>query len=180
MVESVPEIRLPIAKGEIALDLGWRKMPDGIRVGMWSDNNGQFSEVKLSNEFVIGMDKTDDIQSIRKNMFNESVARLRNWKQETITLPEWFTERTKTLSLWKAIAKLASLTLFWRDNRFADDESIFTQMEEWRKRDKHLYEYEGNLRDRLLRNRREQYRIFAHWITQHYRKSLSKTSICVM
>lgn len=87
----------------------------------------------------------------------------------TTELPEWFTERIKQIRSWRAPARLAALVLHWRENRFADDEIIFNAIEQWRRRDKHLYEYQENLRDQVLARRKHLYRNFAARLCRQYR-----------
>src|SRR5690606_20002748 len=64
--------------------------------------------------------------------------------------------------------RLAALALRWRQERFAGDEAGYTLVETWRKRDRHLWEYEANLRDQLLARRREQCRRFAAHLARTY------------
>lgn len=154
----------------VAIKIGWSKKLGGLRTCYWVDGSGNQGELLLSNYFMKGMGRVDSIKSKRDLDFNKARDSLVAWKKKTDSLPEWFKERTKTLSLWKAIAKLAALVIFWRNNRFDGDEDIFPVMEAWRKEDKHHYEYEANLRDRLIRQRREQYRLFASEKAKDYSK----------
>ena len=87
-------------------------------------------------------------------------------------LPEWFAERVKTLKLWRSPAKLAALILFWRDNRFDGDAEIHAAIEQWRKRDKHLYEWQVNAVRGHLANRKDVYRNFAAILSRKYRTAI--------
>ena len=87
----------------------------------------------------------------------------------TIAPPEWFGERAKNIRLWKSPAQLASLVLGWRDIRFAGDELIFPAMEEWRRRDKHLYEWQANQTRKAIAWRKNLYRNFASMMRKSYR-----------
>lgn len=168
IVVETPEIVKPVENiGTIALDTGWRKVLEGLRVGYWSDSNEKFGQILLDNHFIEGMKKCNDIQSIRDNNFNQAVKSLILWIEKT-DLPDWFKEYTQYISKWKSQAKLAWLVIKWRDSRIAGDNEIYLALEEWRKRDKHLYEYEFNLKDRLITQRREIYRKFAAWVAQNY------------
>lgn len=173
IVETEPDNAAPDTdnkSGAIAIDIGWRKRPDGLRVCYWSDTFGRQGELLLSNYFLTGMGRVDSIKSKRDLDFNQARSDLAEWKMSnTNTLPEWFKERTQNLSQWRSAARLASLVIFWRQNRFDGDNDIYQAMEAWRKEDKHHYEYEANLRDRLIRRRREQYRIFASQVAHKYK-----------
>lgn len=76
------------------------------------------------------------------------------------------------LRQWRAQAKLAAAVLRWREQRFAGDELIYAVLESWRKRDKHLYEWEGNLRQKALDRRQDVYRKFARELSSRYRVAL--------
>lgn len=120
--------------------------------------DGSEGELVLPARWMAGMRKVRDLQSIRdKKCFNPARDRLSTWLKEAKNVPGWLVERTATLPYWRSIARLASLVLRWRFNRFDGDLEIFNTMEAWRKRDKHLYEYEENLRSQLQRWREDIY-----------------------
>lgn len=75
-----------------------------------------------------------------------------------------------SLPTWRAPAKLAWAILKWRECRFPGDEEVFAAMEAWRKRDKHLYEYEAHLREQLQLQRADIYRKFAASMRRSYAK----------
>lgn len=166
------------ANGVVSIDVGWRitgddgktLRPDGsMRVAYWKGSDGAEGEVTLPARWLAGMRKTEDIQSIRdKQCFNPMRDRLAEWLRKATVVPAWLRERTATLYQWKSQARLAGLVLRWRDNRFDGDGEIFEALEAWRKRDKHLLEYQGNLRDQLQRRRMDIYRNFAADMRRKY------------
>ena len=116
---------------------------------------------------------------------------LNGWKREHETeLPEWFIERSKSLGLWRAPAKLAGLIWHWKENHFRADasphadarriirelrldekhygkpQSVFDLLEAWRKKDKHLYDWLARQRKNNERWRDDLYRNFAHRISR--------------
>jgi len=122
-------------------------------------------------------------------------------REAKLTLPDWLEEAAKTLPNWKSTSRLAALVLKWRESRFEIDravprngtletllreqdkenhlklsvlgrEGIFTILEAWRKRDKHLLEFEANLRDQLIHRREDIYRNFAAEMRRKYRTAI--------
>jgi hypothetical protein len=166
------------AEGMVSIDVGWRvtgddgktPRPDGsMRVAYWKGSDGAMGELTLPADWMTQMRKTEDIQSIRdKECFNPARDRLAEWLLTAADVPAWLRERAETLSQWKSQARLAALVIRWRDNRFGGDREIFEAIEAWRKRDKHLLEYEGNLRDQLQRRREDIYRNFAAQMRRKY------------
>lgn len=158
--------------GTVGVDVGWRVRDDGsLRVAYWVGDDGKENELALSPDWMSEMKKTRDIQSIRKDNFNKILKDLVEWSKGAQT-PDWWKETTKAIGQWKAEARLASLVLRWRDNRFSGDEKMFEAVETWRKRDRHLYEYEGNLRDQLQSWRENHYRNFAAGLRRTYRTAV--------
>lgn len=74
------------------------------------------------------------VQRRRDLAFNEMRDQLASWINSRTDLPEWLTKRTKSLRQWRSAAKLAKLTLDWRDNRydasrFDGDDAILSALE---------------------------------------------------
>ena len=159
----------PTGTGAVGIDLGWRRVPSGLRAAAWSDDRGESGEVVLPQDWIEQHQKTEDIRSIRDQHFNITRASLARWLSTAVAVvPEWLGDATSTLPQWRAPGRLAALTLRWRENRFPGDDVAYAAAETWRKRDKHLLEYEANLRDQLLRRRRELYRVFAAGVAARY------------
>ena len=158
-VDEPPPIQIRTDRA-IAIDLGWRVVPEGIRVGMCWDGS-RTRELALDGYAISGLRKPEELRSVRDDNFNVERARLRTWMdQQTQDLPAWLVERTKTLDQWRAPSRLAALTLYWRDRRFDGDEEIYTAMEAWRRQDRHLWLWETSQRSGALRHRRE---VFRRW-----------------
>lgn len=151
----------------IAIDLGWRRVESGIRVAYWQDSTGRNGALVLPNSWLDSMDKVADLRGIRDGHFNLVKSTLILWLASK-SLPQWLSEATATLLHWRSTGRLAALAWRWKDQRFDGDEQGYELAEAWRRRDKHLYEYEANLRDRLLRDRREMYRNFAAMAAREY------------
>lgn len=163
--EPQPIERAPLGVG---IDVGWRRLPEGLRVCAWHDDASRSGEVVLDNRWLNGMAQVDNLRSIRDRHFNAARDALVTWRGKAEGLPEWFREATATLSQWRSPARLAALALRWREACFAGDEGACEAAEAWRQQDKHLYEYESHLRDKLLKRRREQYRVFAARLARTY------------
>lgn len=165
--------------GTVAIDVGWRvtgddgktPRPDGsMRVAYWKGSDGDEGELALPGDWLSEMRKTEDLRSIRdKELFNPMRDRLAQWIQKVSVVPQWLKDRTDNLPKWRSTARLAAVAMHWRVNRFDGDQAIFAELEAWRKRDKHLLEYECNLRDQLQNRRLDIFRNFSAKMRRKYR-----------
>lgn len=160
--------KTPIGTGTIAVHIGWRKVPAGLRVATCADDSGHTEQWVLPDAFVNGMKQVNNLQSIRDHNLNEWRDTFGDWLVVTSTvIPEWVQFGTSRMKHWKP-EKMARFVREWRARRFPDDEVLFSIGLSWLARETHLYEYQENLRDQLLRARREQYRLWAVGLTRKY------------
>lgn len=163
--------------GEAAIDLGWRLVPGGMRVATLVAREPNVGQIPLATEYLVlpqdildRLRKVEDLQSIRKKAFNAQALLLKAWIDAQEEVPEWLSEATRYLPQWKAPGKLARVALDWRERRFEGDADAYERLEAWRKQDKHLWDWESNLRDKVLRRRREIYRVWAKSVCERYEK----------
>lgn len=170
-----------------------------LRTAYWIGSDGEEGELVLPSGWMQEMRRVEFIRSCRDKLFDIARAEIAKWVGALEVKPEWLAEAAATLSAWKAPARLAALCLRWRENRIAGDdvtvtdggrhplyrtlyevdrkghlklsggEGIYALLEAWRRRDKHLYEFEGNLRHQLLRRRQDIYRVFAAQMRRRYK-----------
>lgn len=184
--------------GTVAVNAGWRQLSNGdVRVCYWHGDDGQHGDVVIPADRVAALwDRAEQLRSTRDLLFNEAVAKLTAWMEENrAILPAWLVERTEYLSQWRSSARLSGLVLYWRNNRFVGDESMYPWLDGWlvinpnpkrpnadgrpkahyigfRKQDKHLYDWEQGLRDRGQNWRRNLFRHVALGLAQKYRRVL--------
>lgn len=179
----------------LALDIGWRKQDRGLRVAAWASTlrssgwetlasvedvhrwtGSAAGELIVPSRIVKALAQVDRLQQIRDQKLNRIRTELAEWLQ-THALPaalgEGNAERTPDLTgaaihRWASAARFATLAIEWRDQRFPGDEAMYERLEAWRREDKHLFEWQANLRDKTLRFRRELYRVFASRVATLY------------
>lgn len=157
-------------EGVVALDIGWRqRMDDHLRVATWYDSEGRSGELALPADFVGAMEHARDLRSIRDKHFDAIKARL--IEALPSVADEWLKTELKGLERWRSCARLAIAVLRWRkDHRFAGDEALFTEVDVWRKKDRHLYQWECREREKAARRRRDIYRCFAAKLVLRYKR----------
>lgn len=164
--ERLLEPAPPLACG---IDVGWRKVQGGLRVAYVVGEDGFEDEVLIPESWLEAMDKVSRLRSHKDRHFNEMKEHLLKWLQDHPDIPEWLLEDTATLAQWRSPLRMVELLEKWSERRFAGDEEIFERLSAWRKQDRHLYQWQADLRAKLLRHRREIYRIFAKRIAERYR-----------
>ena len=162
---------IPRLSGQaIAVDLGWRLLPAGVRVGYWADESGRHGEIQIASsdigelrERVRGLRSTVDknLEAFRAQL----VAFL-----ATHTLDAEWTARSAHLAQWRSPDRVAALVRWWADHRLEDDDAAFAHAIAWRAQYLHLSNWWRNLQDQMVARVREQYRVFAAQVArQDYR-----------
>lgn len=181
--ESVPSDAC--SNGEaVALDLGWRVINEGLKVAEYLSTTGEKGILVFPSENIELWNKVDDLQQIRDKKFNKILDELRKWMKDK-DLPDWFTEYTQHIHQWKSQRKLVTLINLWKDKRFPGDKRMYEKLNGsekdyekrktdighyagWRNWDKHLYEYQENLRQQNIAWRDDMYRKFAAELSRKY------------
>ena len=176
----------------IWLDLGWRWLPDTtdawpadgslppghLRVTTWRDDAGATGDLCLPSDWLAQRAKVDELRGLRDQLFDEARASLGAWLAQH-DAPAWLREECRALHQWRSPGRLAALLGRWRQQRFPDDATIFPGLAErrdpatgrrddWLARDRHLWQWERHLHDRLIGRRREAYRRFAAGLARRY------------
>lgn len=170
IVETPERTPQPTGSGRASIDLGWRRRPHGLRVCAWRDDSGRSGDLVLPPGWLAEMAKTENLRSIRDDHLNATRAALLAWLIETPSAPEWIGQERARFKSWRSQSSMMRLVRLWRERRFPGDDIGLAMLEEWRRRDVHLYSYEANLRDQLIRQRREIYRLFAADLARRYRE----------
>lgn len=153
----------------LAVDLGWR-MLDGrdLRVGYLYDGQKQ-TDVHLEESIMSGLRKEDELKSIRDKNLEDIKEELSAWyKTHKVLCPAEISERLRGIKKLESKAKLASIFLLWRDNRFSGDDDIFDALERWEAQDRHLWKWQDNQRDKVLSRRKHAYRNIAATLARKY------------
>jgi hypothetical protein len=167
-IANAPDMRPHAENGVVGVDLGWRLFNDGLRVAYWKGNDGRDGELLIPTKDLNRWIKAEDLRSIRDKNFNIAHEKIQVWRSVAPPMPDWFIEETKMLHAWRSTARLAVLVIKWRSNRFDGDAEIFSEMEAWRKQDRHLYEWEVNNRRKAVAWRDNLYKNFAANLAQRY------------
>jgi hypothetical protein len=168
--EQKPAPAAARGEGAVAIDLGWRLLPSSraLRVCSYYGEDGRAGDLRLPGEVLQGLGEVPDgIRSVRDKNFDAARASLAEWLAMREP-PEWLKIATVNLPVWRSPARLVKVAHLWSEARFSGDADAYEQLEAWRYRDRHLWQYESGQRRSGLRNRREIYRRFGAELAKRY------------
>jgi len=155
----------------ISIDLGWKIRNDGMRVAYWFDYKGDHGELVLNNDIIHQFKEYRKAKSAKEDHFNAIKAELVGWiKLNEDIIPDWFQnhfKHTKYIANWKNEKRMVYLFHDWKNNRFEGDELFFSRLNEWKNKTKHLYNWEYNLREQVIKRRNEVYKVFASKLKEY-------------
>jgi len=120
-LESAEFARVPTGKGKVAIDIGWRAVAGGIRVGYAVDDQGVARELVLPLAVKERLWYCSELQEIQDRQFNLVRLVLSGYIANGGALPEWIAEQIKYLGQWKSPKKLAYVAKRWIGELVAED-----------------------------------------------------------
>ena len=144
----------------VGVDLGWRLMPEGLRVAYWASEDGCSGELLLPNANLTEFKKIGSLQAAILTAHEHATSHLRAFLNRH-TMPEELKQTAEEALRSSSPRPLAHFLERWQTCRFSGDRRAFAALRAWHKQHIHLWTWQVNLRDQLLRRRRELYRRFA-------------------
>lgn len=145
------------------VDLGWRKCPEGLRVATVVGTDGlEPHHIVVPAWAVAQFARVEQLQAQLDNRLNALWETFKEWSFRDA--PEAL---VNALPAKPIAGKLAQLAIRWRDHPLYGRER-FSVLEAWRKWDKRKRLELGNLGGKIIRRRRELYRIEAKKLAERY------------
>jgi hypothetical protein len=162
----------PKGSGEVGIDVGWRRVPQGLRVAYWVGHDGRSGELIIPGgdrhtprrqRKLSGWDKVRSLQSIRDKNFDTLKLQVGTYfKTLGDQAPEWVREILGHIHLWRSQDRMKKLVLEqWSSQSLPGDHEIQQTVADWFRQDDHLYDWEENARKHLQDWRLHLYREFA-------------------
>lgn len=154
-------------RGACGLNLGWRQVPEGLRVATLLGADGAVVHYVLSRDWLAAMDHADALQGRMADDANAMHARLMTWD---LPWPAKLVDRVSRARRARHPVgrgkRLSELAIAWRELDWQPRR--YEQIERWRRQAKLDYEHWCHLRAKLRRQRREAYRLIARDIAARY------------
>lgn len=169
--------------GVVAIDLGWRNLPEemgsGVRVAYLLDQLGVHGGIEVSTKTTRGLEKVDDLRSIRDKLLDKAKAKISAFRAigfPDANLTRWFLAETRYAHGWRSPGKLHRLIERWSSRRdgilgldVRREERDLAWFQAWCRKDRHLHAWEDHQRDRRIGHRQAVWRAFAADLSRRYR-----------
>lgn len=158
--------RLPAGLGVAGISLAVAPHPEGLRVAACTAEDGVTEQLILPHAWLDRMGRVSEIQSRRDRAIH--VAHKALLQLDASGAPPAVAALLARIQAAQrpAAAQLAALALNWREHSPSWEPVAQASLEAWRRQDRAAFEAQENLRDRLLGQRREIYRLWARGIAQ--------------
>lgn len=165
---DAPSLAGPERQGDrrAAVHFGWRSRPDGVRVAYLVDSDDASEEIIVPPEIIARLEHADSLRSIRDREMNALKEALPKLMPEAV--PDWMRAELRRIPLLRSPAKLTSIVYRWSRDRFDGDDEAFAAAEEWRRQDRHLFQWEMSEREKTRLRRRDLYRNIAARLAREY------------
>lgn len=210
MIESVLFDKKARGTGVVALDVGWRVLPNGnLRVAYWVDDKGRHGSMELPERLRTGIALPSTLRGFNDVHFEAAKKVLRDWlATESAAIPEWLPEACQNIAQWRQARRLAAIAFRlasesttaidylwgeWKRERQTKRMDLFAPFGEiqrwlrvhevrskaaqirvyldfWRKKNKHLLNWECNQREQALACRKQLYNTWANHLASTYDK----------
>jgi len=107
--------------GTVAVHMGFRKVPGGLRIATALDDSGRLEELILPESEIGAFNKPYELDSIREKTSNAVMEEFTAWIKSLSESSEWFEQQTETIMHWRGPERLNRLVELWRDHRFVAD-----------------------------------------------------------
>lgn len=163
---KLPDIEPSNAPGIAGLNTGWRKLSDGsIRVGTWRSKevvpfsipeknqdsilvNGEGGEIVIPQHIVSKWAHVAELAALRgQNLELLKAGLLTNHYDDLAN----YVENPNDIKQWRSPNRFAWLAISMRDS----GTPLAIRLEDWRRQDRHLWEWEANERQKCVRWRKD-------------------------
>lgn len=160
--------------GVVAVEWEWSPTDEGIRVARWCDSRGGKGEWILPKRISDGIRAPDGHRAVRDGNLNVArpgiVGALR--APEEKSLPAWLAVELSTMHLWVSPQRWHRLHRRWHEEAPRVAPVALAMLDEWVRRDRHLWDYESGMRSQCIGQRRDWYRCLAAKLARTYKTAI--------
>jgi hypothetical protein len=144
----------------VGVDVGWRVTSEGLRVAYWYGGDRSHGALVLPPSDLAAFRQVDSLQSTIAAAHDQVRSSLHSYIG-SYNVPDPLRSLAAAALSSRSPRALVKMFEEWRSSRFLGDDDAFAAILAWHKQYVHLWTWQANLRDQLIRRRRELYRRFA-------------------
>jgi hypothetical protein len=130
-----PPSRVSAERPSVAVDLGWRLTPEGLRVAFWADTVRSHGELVIPLSDVSEFTKIGELWSVLDKHFAQIRGALLTWRGAN-RVPEALLREFDRVAERQSREGVLRLLDAWQEHRIGGDSEIFEKLLWWR--DKHI------------------------------------------
>lgn len=150
----------------VAVDLGWRRRENGMRVAYIVDDHGWHDEFVIPIEVERRKAKSDDLRSIRDRHRNDVADQLRLWVENH--RGTWLDAALAPVRTWTRLHHFAKLERLWSEQRVPGDDEAYRVLVAFLKQERHLHAWQDFNLVRMRRQILGRLDAWAHDLCQRY------------
>jgi hypothetical protein len=154
----------------VGIDLGWRITPGGLRVAYWAGEDGSSGELLLPQADVTAFIQIQSLES-KIVVAYERARRSLSSRGHMFLTASVIGEFMNTALACVSARQFCELFEMRKQDLSDADQYLFDLLCAWHKEHLHLWTWQANLRDQLIRRRRELYRQFAAELASRFRRA---------
>jgi Putative transposase DNA-binding domain len=158
---------VPVGRPSVGIDVGWRLVPEGLRVAFWADTLGRRGSLSILASDLEEFAKVRGLWSVLGKSFPQIRSAVLDW-QTGRSMPESLLPYFVNLNQRQSPQDMLRLLEIWQTHRCEGDDEIFAELLSWRSRHIHLWTWAVNLQDQLKRKRLELFRCFSANLAKEY------------
>lgn len=172
----------PSGTGAAGINIGWKRVKDGFRVATAAFSNSETECLILPNKWMERMEYVSTLQGRLDESMNDILPKIKSaiddlpaWREgvEVEMYPARFHRRLSAVLRAPKLGAPSLLRLLWDVKLQLDAEpntlpalhDIANEMELWRKKNKRIMMEMANLREKLLCQRKDMYRVYSKRIS---------------
>jgi hypothetical protein len=166
-------VRLPGPRGDgrpaaaVGVDVGWRITPNGLRVAYWYGTDGTHGELVLPHSDLEAFRQISSLNSTIRGAYLDTRSILQSLVDRD-ALPSPVTSLVSAALSTSSPQTLVEIFDSWKSNRTPGDGDAYATVSAWLKQHVHLWTWQVNQRDQLIKRRREAYRRFAAQLARQF------------
>ena len=128
--------------GTVGVDVGWRRVPGGTRVGFWYGSDGAHGEIVVSDKIEARKLRSEGSAAERDRLKNRIADLIGTFRDEHPGT--WLDEDAQQVRSWRKERRFFRLIRKWTDNRILGDDDVYAELAAWVPKENRLHNHQDH------------------------------------